>query len=75
MRRTLCVLSILVFALSVGYTQQPPPHVGEWDAEWFTVGKDVPMAICTFYFSADVKVQMISVTPHAAPYVREGKRG
>jgi hypothetical protein len=71
MRRVLPVvlLAVLVFALSVRCSRQPPPHVGEWDAELYK--ESVLLDRSTFYFSENGTAQMIFDKP--TPKAMEGR--
>ena len=66
MRRLFPVL-LLAFLTAVGCSRQPPPHVGEWDAEYFSNHKKLyrlPVPYKTsivFYFSGKNDVQYLTI--------------
>ena len=72
MRRSLWVIVLLAAALVFGCSRQPPPHVGEWSADFFLTG-DVPLSTGTWHFFENGTIQAIYAKPPAAPYVLEGR--
>jgi hypothetical protein len=65
MRRVLPVVLLAVLPLAVGCSQQPQPHIGEWDGKMkvnWTGRGDIRREVeimSFFYFSKDGKVQKI----------------
>ena len=71
MRKLFPVL-LLATLTAVGYSQQPPPHIGEWDAKLYSETKEFK-GNGYFYFSEDGTLQIIEYEPHRFPITWFGK--
>lgn len=72
MRKLLPVL-LLAFLTAVGCSRQTPPHVGKWDAKFYSKGNKPMGRVGTFYFAENKKVQVSWDLPPRPTNVWEGK--
>jgi len=72
MRKLLPVL-LLAFLTAVGCSRQTPPHVGKWDAKFYSKGNKPMGRVGTFYFAENKKVQVSWDLPPRPTNVWEGE--
>jgi len=72
MRRLFPVL-LLVILSAVGCSRQPSPHVGKWDAKFYSKSNKPMGRVGTFQFAENKKVQVSWDLPPHPPDVWEGE--
>ena len=66
------LLTVLATMIAVGCSRQPPPHVGEWDAQAYSEEKRF-LGNASFHFFKDGDVQIGIEESSSPPDVREGE--